>query len=109
MGKKGGGFFWVSPSSTSLSVCWASNGGGGDLGRDNYEEDDEAGDESEADDDGDEYDEEISGSASVLPERWDVLGLGQAMVILLLFFFFFLKFESCFLSNEKLGFSFEFV
>lgn len=79
MGKKGGGFLWVSPSS-SLSVCWASNGGGGDLGRDNYEEDDEAGDESEADDDGDEYDEEISGSASVLPERWDVLGLGQAMV-----------------------------
>lgn len=82
MGKKGGGFLWVSPSSSSssLSVCWASNGGGGDLGRDNYEEDDEAGDESEADDDGDEYDEEISGSASVLPERWDVLGLGQAMV-----------------------------
>lgn len=81
MGKKGGGFLWVSPSSSSsLSVCWASNGGGGDLGRDNYVEDDEAGDESEADDDADEYDEEISGSASVLPERWDVLGLGQAMV-----------------------------
>lgn len=80
MGKKGGGFLWVSPSSSSLSVCWASNGGGGDLGRDNYEEDDENGDESETDDDGEEYDEEISGSASVLPERWDVLGLGQAMV-----------------------------
>lgn len=86
MGKKGGGFLWVSPSSSSLSVCWASNGGGGDLGRDNYEEDDENGDESETDDDGEEYDEEISGSASVLPERWDVLGLGQAMVILLFFF-----------------------
>lgn len=80
MGKKGGGFLWVSPSSSSSSVCWASNGAGGDLGRDNYEEDDEAGDESETDDDEAEDDEEISGSASVLPERWDVLGLGQAMV-----------------------------
>lgn len=48
---------------------------------DEYEDDDEDGEEGIAP-------EEDMG-ASVVPERWDVLGLGQAMVILLYFSFLF--------------------
>ena len=45
-------------------------------------EDDEDEDE---DEDGEEVAEEEEMGASVVPERWDVLGLGQAMVILFYF------------------------
>lgn len=47
-----------------------------------------------------EAEEDLNFGSCTLPERWDVLGLGQAMVIFLIlmfFFFFFVNFE--FLSS----------
>lgn len=42
-------------------------------------------DDEDEDGDGEEVAEEEEMGASVVPERWDVLGLGQAMVILFQF------------------------
>ncbi|KAL5834649.1 hypothetical protein ACOSQ4_014146 [Xanthoceras sorbifolium] len=70
MGKRQGGVFWVS------SVCRSGGGRGGDLVGDDEEEEEE---EEKVVVEDEEF-EGISGSSSVLPERWDVLGLGQAMV-----------------------------
>ncbi|KAK3229392.1 hypothetical protein Dsin_001273 [Dipteronia sinensis] len=69
MGKKQGGVFWVS------SVCRSGGGRGGDLEGDDEDDEDVEEEELEAEDF-----EGINGSSSVLPDRWDVLGLGQAMV-----------------------------
>ncbi|KAK2658380.1 hypothetical protein Ddye_004913 [Dipteronia dyeriana] len=66
MGRKQGGVFWVS------SVCRSGGGRGGDLEADDEDVEKE---ELEAEDF-----EVIIGPSSVLPDRWDVLGLGQAMV-----------------------------
>ncbi|GMJ12212.1 GENES NECESSARY FOR THE ACHIEVEMENT OF RUBISCO ACCUMULATION 5 [Hibiscus trionum] len=71
MGKEKGGFFWDSSvcSSRGSSSCSSSKG-------DEFESEEEEEEEEE------EIDEEEVGapSFSVLPDRWDVLGLGQAMV-----------------------------
>ncbi|XP_022718619.1 uncharacterized protein LOC111276918 [Durio zibethinus] len=65
MGKEKGGFFWVSSlcSSRGSSNCSSSKG-------EEFESEEEEEDEVE----------EGHGSFCVLPDRWDVLGLGQAMV-----------------------------
>ncbi|XVE90400.1 hypothetical protein DITRI_Ditri20bG0074700 [Diplodiscus trichospermus] len=64
MGKRKDGYFWISSlcSSTGNSSCSSSKG----------EEFESEGEEEE--------EEEGHGSFCVLPDRWDVLGLGQAMV-----------------------------
>ncbi|EOY10176.1 PfkB-like carbohydrate kinase family protein isoform 1 [Theobroma cacao] len=68
MGKKKSGLFWVSSrcSSRRSSSCSSSK----------EEEFESEGEEEEEEDE----DEENAGSFCVLPDRWDVLGLGQAMV-----------------------------
>ncbi|GMI78936.1 GENES NECESSARY FOR THE ACHIEVEMENT OF RUBISCO ACCUMULATION 5 [Hibiscus trionum] len=69
MGKEKSGFFWDSSacSSRGSSSCSSSKG-------DEFESEEEE-EEEEVDDE-----EEGARSFSVLPDRWDVLGLGQAMV-----------------------------
>ncbi|KAL4354386.1 hypothetical protein GQ457_06G014880 [Hibiscus cannabinus] len=67
MGKEKGGFFWDS------SVC-SSRGSSSSSKGDEFESEEEE-EEEEVDDE-----EEGARSFSVLPDRWDVLGLGQAMV-----------------------------
>ncbi|MBA0608619.1 hypothetical protein Godav_020814 [Gossypium davidsonii] len=67
MGKQKGGFFWVSSPCSSGGSCSCSSS---------------KGDEFESEEDEEEVDDEEEGARSfcVLPDRWDVLGLGQAMV-----------------------------
>lgn len=70
MGKQKGGFFWVSSPCSSRGSCSCSSS---------------KGDEFESEEDEEEVDDEEEGARSfcVLPDRWDVLGLGQAMVYFL--------------------------
>ncbi|XP_031259470.1 uncharacterized protein LOC116117589 [Pistacia vera] len=75
MGKRARGFLWAS----SVSKCRADKRG--DFGMCDDEEDETDTDtETEEEEEEEEELKETSGSSSSLPERWDVLGLGQAMV-----------------------------
>lgn len=80
MGKRSRGFLWVS----SASKCRSDKRG--DFGKSEDDEEETDGDTEEEEEE--EELKEISGSSSSLPERWDVLGLGQAMVIFISSFCF---------------------
>ncbi|OMO69420.1 Ribokinase [Corchorus capsularis] len=67
MGKEKGGPFWDSSLSSSRGSSSSRSSKEDEFGSEGEEEEDEE-------------DEEGLGSFSVLPDRWDVVGLGQAMV-----------------------------
>lgn len=77
MGRNKGGFFWISSLCRSIgnSSCGSSRG-------EEYESEEE-------EEEGEEEEEVGAESSCVLPDRWDVLGLGQAMVYFLSPIFFF--------------------
>lgn len=80
-----------------MASCRSFGGeGGAEFVSGSEEEDESNSDEEEVEV---EAEEDLNFGSCILPERWDVLGLGQAMVIFLIFlilmffFFFFVNFD----------------
>jgi hypothetical protein len=62
-----------------MASCWSFGGeGGAGFGSGSEEEEESNSDEDEVEV---EAEEDLNFGSCILPERWDVLGLGQAMVI----------------------------